>query len=131
MRNCFDYSRCSLTSGFPVYLYDSEKYFPAWQIPAYLKTLIRQTTSYNPHFITNPRNACLFLVLIGESYHMNVSLLQTLPYWGGDGKFSLYINKHRFRCINSLDCRKESPHFESVEKDMGRWRKIVAVGENG
>lgn len=86
MHGCFDYSRCALTSGFPVFLYDTEEYFPSWQIPTYLKTLVRQTINYNPHFTKNPHTACVYVLLIGESNNFNVSYLEKLPYWGGDGK---------------------------------------------
>lgn len=91
MRNCFDYSRCSLTSRFPVFLYDPEEFFPSWEVPVYLKTLAHQTLSYNPHFTKDPLIACVYLILSGESHNFNATLLKNLPYWGGDGKFSLLI----------------------------------------
>lgn len=87
MRNCFDYSRCSLTSGFPVFLYDTEEFFPSWDVPVYLKTLVHQTISYNPHFTKNPHVACVYLILTGESHNFNATYLKKLPYWGGDGEF--------------------------------------------
>ena len=93
MRSCFDYSSCSFTSGFPVYLYNMENYFSAGQISVYLKSLIRQTVNRNPHFTMNPRNACLYLVLIEESNHADFAFLKSLPYWKGDGK-----------CLWSLSC---------------------------
>lgn len=46
MYNCFDHSRCALTSGFPVYLYDPDQYSvvnPAWEVDGFLKTTIKQT----------------------------------------------------------------------------------------
>ena len=46
MFNCFDHSRCALTSGFPVYLYDPDE-FPivniGWDIDGFLKTYIKHT----------------------------------------------------------------------------------------
>lgn len=46
MFNCFDHSRCALTSGFPVYLYDPDE-FPivntGWDIDGFLKTYIKKT----------------------------------------------------------------------------------------
>lgn len=81
MWSCFDHSRCALTSGLPVYLYDTEL-FPA---TSYLRTGVRQTVGYNPHFTSNPAEACLFLVLIGEGEAHDLTSLQKLKYWGGDG----------------------------------------------
>lgn len=46
MYNCFDHSRCALTSGFPVYLYDPDFYSVVnhgWDVDGFLKTTIKQT----------------------------------------------------------------------------------------
>jgi alpha-1,4-N-acetylglucosaminyltransferase EXTL3 len=46
MFNCFDHSRCALTSGFPVYLYDPEEFSvvnEGWDIDGFLKTYIKHT----------------------------------------------------------------------------------------
>lgn len=46
MYNCFDHSRCALTSGFPVYLYDPDQFSvvnPGWDVDGFLKTTIKQT----------------------------------------------------------------------------------------
>lgn len=46
MYNCFDHSRCALTSGFPVYLYDPDQYSVVnsrWDVDGFLKTTIKQT----------------------------------------------------------------------------------------
>ena len=51
-----------------------------------LRTGVRQTVGYNPHFTTNPQEACVYLVLIGEGDSYDLSSLKDLPYWGGDGK---------------------------------------------
>ncbi|XP_065217618.1 exostosin-3 [Planococcus citri] len=95
MRSCFDYSRCSLTSGFPVYLYDPEIYFPSWQISSYLKTMIRLNINFNPHVTNNSRNACVFVILIGETDQPDAKLLSKLPFWGGDGRNHIVINLSR------------------------------------
>lgn len=87
MWSCFDHSRCALTSGMSVYLYDTDL-FPA---TSYLRTGVRQTVGYNPHFTTNPAEACLFLVLVGEGEAHDLTVLQKLPYWGGDGKCYLLL----------------------------------------
>lgn len=46
MFNCFDHSRCALTSGFPVYLYDPDEFSivgSGWDIDGFLKTYIKHT----------------------------------------------------------------------------------------
>lgn len=97
MYNCFDHSRCALTSGFPVYLYDPDQFSvvnPGWDVDGFLKTTIKQTLGtcftylciiaycifdkvfkllhifylgYNPHLTRNPAEACIYVVLIGEA----------------------------------------------------------------
>jgi alpha-1,4-N-acetylglucosaminyltransferase EXTL3 len=106
MHDCFDFSRCSLSSGFPVYLYDPEVHSiltPGWEIEGFIKTTIRQTLGYNPHFTTDPKVACIFLVLVGEALSesdvsepaVNTERLRTLPYWGGDGRNHVLLNLAR------------------------------------
>lgn len=70
MYSCFDHSRCSLTSGFPVYFYDPDVYSPLLNadVDGFLKTTLRQTLSYNAHFTNNPNEACIYLVLVGEAF---------------------------------------------------------------
>ncbi|RZB38838.1 exostosin-3, partial [Asbolus verrucosus] len=112
---CFDHSRCSLTSGFPVYLYDPDQ-FPVmndgWDVDGFLKTTLKQTLGYNPHLTNDPKEACIFLVLVGEALkdvddisenvgnHLNLppldsNALKRLPYWGGDGRNHVLLNLAR------------------------------------
>lgn len=124
MSTCFDHSRCSLTSGFPVYLYDPDRYpvvADGFEVDGFLKTTIKQTFGYNVHLTADPKVACLFLVLVGEAlttdaHHSNryagvaadsstdvgrnISLLnqrrlEALPYWGGDGRNHVLLNLAR------------------------------------
>uniref|UniRef100_A0A1B6CK88 glucuronosyl-galactosyl-proteoglycan 4-alpha-N-acetylglucosaminyltransferase n=1 Tax=Clastoptera arizonana TaxID=38151 RepID=A0A1B6CK88_9HEMI len=88
LSSCFDHSRCALTSGFPVYLYDTES-FPA---TSFLRTGVRQTVGFNPHYTMNPMEACIYLVLIGEGESYNFNTLQRLPYWGGDGRNHIVLH---------------------------------------
>ncbi|EDW71425.1 exostosin-3 [Drosophila virilis] len=70
MHNCFDHSRCSLTSGFPVYLYDPDVYNvqrAGYDIDGFLKTTLKQTLGYNAHIVRDPKLACIYLVLVGEA----------------------------------------------------------------
>ncbi|CAG9814496.1 unnamed protein product [Phaedon cochleariae] len=115
MYNCFDHSRCSLTSGFPVYLYDPDQ-FPVmndgWDVDGFLKTTLKQTLGYNPHLTNNPKEACIYLVLVGEALkdtddvsenvgnHLNLppldsEALKRLPFWGGDGRNHILLNLAR------------------------------------
>lgn len=115
MFNCFDHSRCSLTSGFPVFLYDPDQYpvmHDGWDVDGFLKTTLKQTLGYNPHLTNNPKEACIFLVLVGEALkdtddvsenvgnYLNLppldsEALKRLPYWGGDGRNHVLLNLAR------------------------------------
>lgn len=108
MYNCFDHSRCSLVSGFPVFLYDPDK-FPiasaGWEVEGFVKTTLKQTLGYNPHYTSEPTEACLFVVLVGETLAVsstNISkqplsteALHKLPFWGGDGRNHILLNLAR------------------------------------
>lgn len=123
MFSCFDHSRCSITSGFPVYLYDPDEYpvmHYGWDIDGFLKTTLKQALGYNAHFTNNPREACVFLVLVGEALRdsddvsdhvskrldMPVALdskaLKRLPYWGGDGRNHVLLNLARRDLLSNL-----------------------------
>lgn len=123
MFSCFDHSRCPLTSGFPVYLYDPEKYSVVertFDVDGFLKTTIKQTMGYNAHLTRDPKKACVYVVLLGEAfpteprsatgYHqtpetnkteapykspLDFDLLKSLPFWGGDGRNHLLVNLAR------------------------------------
>ncbi|XP_055680775.1 exostosin-3 [Lutzomyia longipalpis] len=118
MSTCFDHSRCSLTSGFPIYLYDPDQYpvvGTGFDVDGFLKTTIKQTLGYNTHLTDDPKAACIFLVLTGESLPehetvrnnrytlpvvpelrnvtgLSAAKLQKLPYWGGDGRNHILLN---------------------------------------
>lgn len=75
MFSCFDHSRCSLTSGFPVYLYDPDKYtlLAGAEVDGFLKTTLRQTFGYNPHLTHEPSEACIYIVIVGEAFPLDKS----------------------------------------------------------
>eukprot|EP00064_Thunnus_orientalis_P015297 superscaffoldBa00002807_g15347 len=95
LRSCFDYARCPLTSGFPVYVYDTGSY--PWG--EYLDPLVKQafaaSVKSNIYITDNPSIACLYLVLVGELQESPSSpppspselekQLKALPYWRSDG----------------------------------------------
>lgn len=116
MASCFDHSRCSLTSGFPVYLYDSHAHKVVnddYEVDGFLKTTVKQTFGFNGHLTSDPKAACVFFILVGESLvdtdqqsngryapvmigpkrsTLNVTRLRGLPYWGGDGRNHVLLN---------------------------------------
>lgn len=113
MFTCFDHSRCSLTSGLPVYLYDPDTYTVVskdYDVDGFLKTTIKQTLGYNAHLTQEPKEACLYLVLVGEAFKnpseyennsnnrtyketsLDINLLYKLPYWGADGRNHVLLN---------------------------------------
>ncbi|XP_049801082.1 exostosin-3-like isoform X1 [Schistocerca nitens] len=108
MYNCFDYSRCPLVSGFSVFLYDPDK-FPivgaGWEVEEFVKTTLKQTMGYNPHYTTQPAEACVFVVLVGETSAVaatnvterpiSTEALHRLPFWGADGRnhVLLYLSR--------------------------------------
>lgn len=104
LRSCFDYARCPLTSGFPVYVYDTGSY--TWG--DYLDPLVKQafvaTVKSNIYVTDNPSIACLYLVLVGELQETSSSLpspselekqLKALPYWRSDGHNHVLVHLSR------------------------------------
>lgn len=118
MSTCFDHSRCSITSNFPVYLYDPDVFHvnnQGYEIDGFLKTTIKQTFGFNTHVTDDPKIACIFVVLVGEALQetlrnnryansiddksiisnnevLNVTALQKLKYWSGDGRNHVLMN---------------------------------------
>ncbi|CAO1401237.1 unnamed protein product [Diamesa serratosioi] len=121
MSTCFDHSRCSITSSFPIYLYDPDTTVvinQGFEIDGFLKTTIKQTLGYNAHLTKDPKIACIYIVLIGEALSeqenlrnnryastidiktisneiVNITKLQKLKYWGGDGRNHVLMNLAR------------------------------------
>ncbi|XP_078665136.1 exostosin-like 3 [Branchiostoma floridae x Branchiostoma belcheri] len=95
---CFDYSRCSLTSGFPVYVYPTEdSIFP---LDSYIQDVTLSSLEQNLYLSSNPATACVYVVIVGtlasrlEAKDMERKLT-SLPYWRGDGRNHLLINLAR------------------------------------
>ncbi|KAF5277738.1 hypothetical protein FQR65_LT03718 [Abscondita terminalis] len=82
-----------------------------WDVDGFLKTTLKQTLGYNPHLTSDPKEACIFLVLVGEALKDNDEIsdtfgnanappldslaLKRLPYWGGDGRNHILLNLAR------------------------------------
>ncbi|XP_034250029.1 exostosin-3 [Thrips palmi] len=89
--NCFDYSRCSITSGMPVYVYSDA----LGELSSFLHTALQQTLSFNLHITKDPKVACLFFVPIG--HEADLKQLSQLPHWGGDGRNHVLFHLSRER----------------------------------
>ncbi|XP_042902881.1 exostosin-3 [Parasteatoda tepidariorum] len=95
---CFDYSRCSLTSGFPVYFYQPED-FGTWNSKDhYLRSAVMEALNVNIHITFDPSIACIFVVLVGEIVHGKKDpkslehYLSSLNYWNGNGRNHILFN---------------------------------------
>ncbi|KAL8571491.1 hypothetical protein ACOMHN_060973 [Nucella lapillus] len=122
MENCFDFSRCSLVSGFPVFFYDPEDYETVDALPVeeIVLTSLVSSLSQNMYLTDDPSSACIFIVLVGEARTGPVSgdtlerILQGLPHWNGDGRNHLLLNLAR--------SNKNADYF----KDVNIGRALVA-----
>lgn len=95
LRSCFDYARCPLTSGFPVYAYDTGSYTWGNYIDPLVKQAFAEAAKSSIYVTDNPSIACLYLVLVGELQESSSSAmpspselekqLKALPYWRSDG----------------------------------------------
>ncbi|XP_034277170.1 exostosin-like 3 [Pantherophis guttatus] len=102
LHNCFDYSRCPLTSGFPVYVYNSDQFNFGSSLDPLIKQAFESTVRTNIYVTENANIACLYIVLVGEMQEPVMSKpteleqqLHALPYWRTDGHNHLIINLSR------------------------------------
>ncbi|XP_050542676.1 exostosin-3 isoform X2 [Daktulosphaira vitifoliae] len=97
MKNCFDYSRCSLTSGFPFYFYNNDENSKITSVS--FNKIVLQVLRYNAHFTNSSNNACVYVALIGEiDSEITNNQLKNLSFWGGDGRnhILIYLTKKIF-----------------------------------
>lgn len=80
--SCVDFSRCSLVSNFPVFVYP----MPGEGIDERISASLSQTFNYNPHITSNPLEACLFIYVNTVHDEVLRENLQKLPHWSGDGR---------------------------------------------
>ncbi|ELT98834.1 hypothetical protein CAPTEDRAFT_226944 [Capitella teleta] len=102
MHNCFDFSRCSLSSQFPVFLYNPEEYnFADVPLDSFIKSSVTQALNASPYLTYEPSIACVYLVLIGDVLGglRNTSSLEQrlkqLSHWNGDGHNHVLLNLAR------------------------------------
>jgi len=79
LSSCLDFSRCSVTSQFPVYLYPTDDD----------QSSLHSQLSSGPYLTTQPSSACLYVAIVGPH-----TTLHSLPYWAGDGRNHLLVISH-------------------------------------
>ncbi|CAL1293424.1 unnamed protein product [Larinioides sclopetarius] len=86
---CFDFSRCSLTSGFPVYFYHPED-----TQSQFLTAAVTEALNVNVHITFDPAIACVYVVLVGKvnGARSLETYLRSLNHWNGDGRNHLLLN---------------------------------------
>ncbi|XP_013380983.1 exostosin-like 3 [Lingula anatina] len=98
MHSCFDYSRCALSSQFPVYFYNPDnKDFPSIELNSLVKEAVKSVLGGTPYRTHDATAACVFIVLVGESNVLNNKAafqeqLYNLPHWKGDGRNHILLN---------------------------------------
>ncbi|XP_070534732.1 exostosin-like 3 [Ptychodera flava] len=127
--NCFDYSRCSLTSNFPVYFYEPESTFlSTMELDRVVWSTVSELFSANPYSTNDPNVACIYVVLLGPSITSQISRtdleskLQTLPHWRGDGRNHIILNlannalvQHHLDAVNTGRALIVQSNFQNLE----------------
>lgn len=108
METCFDYSRCSLFSEFPVYVYDFNiDVEPLTTESEIVEQVTNLLSEKSPYVTSNAQQACLYVVIIGEvkktgiSNHIE-SWLHSLPYWRGDGRNHLLVQVSHHETVQNI-----------------------------
>ncbi|XP_057374862.2 exostosin-3-like [Daphnia carinata] len=86
--SCVDFSRCSLISNFPVYIYP----FNGEGYEERISASLSQTFNYNPHITSNSQEACLFIYVNSSPESELRKNLQNLSHWAGDGRNHIIFN---------------------------------------
>lgn len=112
LRSCFDYARCPLTSGFPVYAYDTGSYTWGNYIDPLVKQAFAEAAKSSIYVTDNPSIACLYLVLVGELQESSSSAmpspselekqLKALPYWRSDGHNHVLLHLTRKSMVQNF-----------------------------
>ncbi|KAG7268717.1 hypothetical protein CRUP_022844 [Coryphaenoides rupestris] len=104
LRSCFDYARCPLTSGFPVYVYDTGSYPWGERLDPLVRQAFVAAAKTNIYITSDASVACLYVVLVGELQESSAPLpppseleqqLRALPYWRADGRNHLLLHLTR------------------------------------
>lgn len=102
LRSCFDYARCPLTSGFPVYVYDTNSYPWGDLVDPLVRQAFSMSVKSNIYVTDDPAVACLYLVLVGELQESSnpapaelEKQLKALPHWRSDGHNHVLVHLTR------------------------------------
>jgi alpha-1,4-N-acetylglucosaminyltransferase EXTL3 len=100
MHSCFDYSRCPLFSGFPVYVYGFTNHFKDENLNEFIKSAVYYSFDKSSYVVNTPATACIFVVLLGETFSQVSgetlqNKLQSLSQWNGDGRNHVLLNLAR------------------------------------
>ncbi|ESP03371.1 hypothetical protein LOTGIDRAFT_137450 [Lottia gigantea] len=99
MHTCFDYSICSLVSGFPVYVYNSQDVLSdSFEVEEFVASSLIKALGKNSYVTEESYSACVYLLVVGELENQNIdksnfeSTLHNLPHWRGDGRNHILLN---------------------------------------
>ncbi|XP_033121610.1 exostosin-like 3 [Anneissia japonica] len=107
--NCFDYSRCSVTSHFPVYFYKPTSHAISESMDPTIRTSLMHVMAINPYIAFDADMACVFVVAMGDTTGVNgldiasklESSLHKLKYWNGDGRNHVLLNLQRHESLSN------------------------------
>ena len=102
MHNCFDYSTCSVLSGFPMYIYHRHHLTELGSLEPFIDQSVWDVLDSSVYKTYDPKTACVFIVIVGQRDHpkdytpdMIEKALYSLPYWRGDGRNHILVNVQR------------------------------------
>ncbi|XP_033726991.1 exostosin-like 3 [Pecten maximus] len=101
MHSCFDYSRCSVLSRFPVYFYTGKELMDFGTIDSFIESSLSEILGKIQYRTYDPTSACVYLAVVGQVKYQSIdfksveSALHNLPYWHGDGRNHVIINMLR------------------------------------
>ncbi|CAD5114848.1 DgyrCDS3884 [Dimorphilus gyrociliatus] len=94
MYNCFDYSKCSIFSKFPVYFYPTKD---IGDLHPFIEKSFKQVIKDNSYITNNGDTACIYFVLIPDMDGSTLNnRLKKLKYWNKNGAnhVLLYLARH-------------------------------------
>ena len=114
LESCFDFSRCSYSSAFPVYVYDPVAY-PIGTTSSTDLTTVASFIENGPYYMPDPTKACLYVVMVNSLDKFSATeleeKLQMLPYWGRNGRNHLVLHLHTMDNYPSPETSSLSANF--------------------
>lgn len=101
MHSCFDYSRCSVLSSFPVYFYTGKQLQDFGTLDSFIESSVAEIMEKNQYRTYDPTTSCVYVAVVGQVRTQNMDskslekALHSLPYWHGDGRNHMIMNLHR------------------------------------